>query len=420
MNHQDDDKKNRDELEELNKQYRSAWGISEQRRKEEEILKSIVGWGKRNPDDLEYLFKRAQGKGTDSRFGIASENPLFYLALGEIGNPIAVPWLEKALKSYSKKILSLCIDEMLQALIQIEDDSSFEAISRLLKKPKKTRLTARFLSVIDDVPNPRFLPIIMKIAESGITYRISLILVRMSENYDVPFLEYLNSKNKYVRTVAVEALRISRKEMDSNILLSLESLVAKRNEDILTRSTAAEILQENGVEVPLRFRKRKHQNVSDNIARFVEGLLFPERRNDTWALEEIVNLQYEKDLVRVSLRYSILPFAEIKIWRGCFWDVFKMGFSFSKPFFSGGKYKVIGMVRATNFESKLLEVDYLISNLDRVLVSIVNGIVKSRGESYMATMETINQAIRTGNMLLFKGQQTWEVDKEKIQEQGGC
>ena len=35
-------------------------------------------------------------------------------------------------------------------------------------------------------------------------------------------------------------------------------------------------------------------------------------------------------------------------------------------------------------------------------------------------VQAIHQAIRTGSALLIKGQQTWEVDWDKIEKQGGC
>lgn len=412
----------REELDELNSRYFNLYRAPKEDREaiEAEILEAVIEWGKKNPDDLEFLFELAQGTGAN--FGIAhiDENPLLYLALGRIGNPSAVPLLEKSLKSCSKKGLCLYAKEMFQALLYVDDDSAFNAVSRLLKKPKKTNLTARFLYAIKEVPRPRFLPILKKIAEKGITYQLDLILAEMSMHYQVPLLDYLESKNRHIRRVAVDTLIISKNAVTPEILTSLKKLVNKKNEDILTRSYAADILKGNGIEVPSRFRDRKNRNITSNMERFVKGLLFPEKRTDDWALEEIVDLRYQDDLLRVQLRYAIMPFAETKIWRGCFWDVFKIGFGFSKPLFSGGKYKVVGMTRATNFESKPLEPEYLIKNLDKVLVRIVSEIVESRGEPYKAAMRTINQAIRTGSTLLIKGQQTWEVDLDRIEKQGGC
>ena len=422
MNQQNNSDVSRKELDELSHRYRNLYRVPEEDREtvEAEILEAIIDWGKKNSGDLGYLFQLAQGKGAS--FGVArvDELPLLYIALGKIGNPDVVPLFKELLRSCSRKRICLYANEMFQALISINDSSAVNAISDLLKKPKKSNLTAQFLNAIKEVPSPNFLPILIRIAESGITYQLDLILAKMSVSNRVPFLDYLESKNKHVRWVAVEALRISENAITPEILASLKKIANKKNEDILTRSYAADILKESGMEVPSRFRDRVDRNISNNLERFVEGLIFPEKRSDSWALEEIVDLRYDDDMVRIQLRFSIMPFAEIRIWRGCFWDVFKMGFSFSKPMFSGGRLKVIGMTRATNFESEPFEIEYLTRNLDRILERLVNQIVESRGESYKMTMETINQAIRSGSTLLIKGQQTWEVDWDKIEKQGGC
>lgn len=415
----------RKELDEMNERYRQVAFLSDEERHnlEQEIVKFAVTWGRGNQDDLEYLFALASGATSPHVLGLAAENPLFYEALGRLGDSVVVPLLKKALKSCDKK-RRICfhVKDMFRALILMDDERAFQAVESLLKNPRKSKLTHDFVNALEELPRQRYLPMIISLAKSGLTFKLDFILARMAEQSRIAFAKLLRDKNDKVRYVAANALlRLPDEHLDESTLEILNRIVENRKEDILTRSKAAEILKRIGMEIPSLFRDRPQRNVSSNLQRFVRGILYPNERPDDWALEEIVELRYPDDSARITIRHLIgMPHADIKVWRGCFWDVFHMGFQFSKNLLPRGTYKVVGLTRATRFESKALRPDYIIERLDLILIGIVNEIVSERGEEYTRIINTINTAIAEGRSLMVKGRPTWEVDWDKIREQGGC
>jgi len=415
----------RKELDTLNQRYQETMEIPEKDRKpaEEQIVQRAMDWGRRNPHDLPYLLGLAQGLPKPDTLPHPFENPLFYEALGRLKNPAIVPMLAAAIKSCDRKQVScFYVKQMFRALIMIDDELARSAVGSILKAPKKSRLTFDFVQALMEVPDSSYLPIVVKIAESGFTYQLDAVLALMAKKPSLPFQKLLEHKSEHVRGVAIEALKLLSKEhLDSSILQSLKRIVRDREEDIVLRSQAADLLKSMGMEVPAQFRDHPKTNVTGDIRRFVTGVLHPETRGDDWAMQEIVELKYQEDKARVTLRYSLeILFADVKIWRGCFWDVFHMGFNLSKIAFSRDSYRVVGITRATRFQSEPVSENYLLEHLDETLIRIVNKHVKAQGAEYDKMISTINEAIRDGRSLLIMGKPTWETDEEKLRRQGGC
>jgi hypothetical protein len=131
-------------------------------------------------------------------------------------------------------------------------------------------------------------------------------------------------------------------------------------------------------------------------------------------------MNYKGDQVRVILRSSIgnRIFAEVKIWQGCFWDVFKMSVNIEQK---GVSSKVGGICRAKIFLSNEFDIEYIIDNLDRIVVGLVDGFIKEGGEKYKETINTLNHAIATGSSVIYSGgQEFWELDPDKIAKESGC
>lgn len=416
----------RRELDEINKKYRDSFVHMEEEAKSElgqEIVKLAIVWGEENPDDLEYMLTLAKGV-ERLAFDYSLPNPLFYEALGRIGKPETIPWLKDTIASCIKQRLCFYLEEMFGALLQIDDIESQKAIESLLRKPKRNRLVIAFVNALKENPKPDYIATVVKLAEAGHTYRLDTILVRMVRESEVSLLPLLTNKKRQVKETALMALRIlSHEYYNDDIIHQLKLIVENEREHIFNRYQSAEILKELEIEVPTRFRDRPKSNTSDNLPRLINGILHPEVRDETWADEEIVLVplvRSTEDKIRFDFRFALASlFVDVRIWQGYFWDVFHMGVTFRRKFWPRNKYKIVGLTRATRFESDWFAEDFLQSNLDTILTRILIDHMNARGDVYQRYIRTINKAVREGGELVIRGTPTWELDEEKLMSQGG-
>ncbi len=387
-------------------------------RKQEEIIESAIQWATQYPTKLGFLVDIALGEGGNV-VHYRSPNPLLIRTLGILNSPYVVPRLTAKLEACKKKVC-FHTKEMLSALMMISGEDSFKNIKSLLKKTKNNRLVNGFIKAFEEKPRIEFLPVLLDvIRKTKSSYKLGIILAKLANKAKLPILDLLRDKSNSVRFGTIEALNLLPEDLLTEDVLSRLSEIAFTNrEDILARAYSSDLLQKKGMPFPDRFRKRPSRNVSSNIPRFVEGTLFPEKRPVDWAISESVEIRYEKDLCRVemsSVRGTI--FCDVRKWRGCFWDVFKMGLRFD---FKGKSSKVRGLCRGRRFESDEFDFDYIKKNLDMIVVGFTDDLERLEGERYIQTIKTINRAIATKSALLVRGAPFWEVDWEKIQLQGGC
>jgi hypothetical protein len=151
---------------------------------------------------------------------------------------------------------------------------------------------------------------------------------------------------------------------------------------------------------------RVDNNIHSEIRKLLQGPLDLER------ISIGLDFRYIGDLIRVTLFPSSLRmmFAEVRLWKGPIWDVFNLGLQFQM--LADGECRIYGMCRAIRFDV-VFPFDFIVEQLDRITVKIVEDIVSSQGESYQRTIDAIRDAYLQQTQLLYRGAQTWEVDWQK-------
>lgn len=393
----------------------------EDKEKEDAIVKSAIEWANNNPNGIGFLAKVALGL-HESYWGLSSPNPYLLDALGRVGDASTIDMLEQELEKCREQFC-LYTKDIFKALLAINGARAKKAINSLLFPfifgRRSRKLHFPFIEVLAEEPNPNYLHTLVKIIKKKrITFKADRAIVKMAESDDVPFEQLLKSNSSEVRFVAINALRVLPKHyLTQSIVDTLSSIVKRNNEKVLNKSYAADILKSINIEVPDLFRDRPLINTSDDLSRFVKAVLPPVEMPDDWAEQEIVSLRYKKDIHRVILSSSLGMNARVRIWQGCFWDDFVMGFYFRKDFWPSSKIKVYGICRAMRFETPSVSREYLYGNLDRLLISQAYRIMRHEGSKYMKAVEKSNEMISRGHFPKFR---FWEVDKKKIEKQGGC
>ncbi|GAH07604.1 unnamed protein product, partial [marine sediment metagenome] len=118
--------------------------------------------------------------------------------------------------------------------------------------------------------------------------------------------------------------------------------------------------------------------IEKDVEKRIRKIIFPPpiRSLDDLKTEKL-QIRYHEDNVRVDISPSLGKlFIEIRLWRAPIWDIFKMGLQVFKV--SEKVYSIVGICRGTRFERKI-SLDFLIEQLDRIVVKIVDELIAARG-----------------------------------------
>ena len=406
------------ELLEINSKSRQVWTLSDEERKSEEteIVAAAIAWIGRNPNLVLDMLGLSMG---EVHYGLLryTYSPLLLEALGHSGNTEIIAPIEKRLEKCRRKVCQHS-RYLMKALMLLESPESYQAITKLVRTSifkRRNYLTSAFVDLMDEKPTPELLPILLDITrKTRVRYKVDTVLARLADANAISFEELLEDKSKKIRCIAVDALnRSDERHLNAILLEKLERIVHNKREDILCRSYAADILKKKGIEVPFQFKDRIWENTSADVKRFVRGMLYPDKRPDDWAITEFVKITYRDDMYRVELtcRLGGLTSANIRVWRGQFWDAFVMMFRIEKRFWPRGTYSVAGMCRSIMFRTGGFRVSFLIEHLDRLLITQANRNARYAGNDY-------SKALRRANALFSKGfdpqERFWEYDEDRI------
>jgi hypothetical protein len=360
-------------------------------------------------------------------FSWHTPNPILIEALGHFPNSNLVQLIGNYLKNESKKGRYLLVGkELFIALIMMDIEESVNAIRKLFGNPKKRKhLVYQFVEALAKDPKGDYAEIVIHIiSKIGGLYKEESIIETMAENGDISLFDLIQHKSKKVREVAIRVLnQCSESLITEEVIEAVNSIMNNKRDGIFLRSRAADILKRVGHEVPSRFKDRPIKNISGDMHRFVEGVLNIEKHLDDWAMTEIVETTYNDDRIRLSVKCSFfrLLTADVRIWRGCFWDRFALGSSFVK---TGDKYIIRGICRGKNYETKPYDYEYILDNFGWILIGLTDLFVKDAGSEYARAVKFMNRVVARGNpeeieyyRLLNR---MWEVDWEKLKEEGGC
>lgn len=406
------------ELLKINSKSHQVWTLSDEERKheEKEIVAAALAWIGRNPNLVLDMLGLSMGE-IDYGFLHYTYSPLLLEALGHSGNTEIIAPIEKRLEKCRSKV---CLHSryLMKALMLLETPESYRVITRLVRTSifrRRNYLISAFVDLLDEKPTPELLPILLDITrKTGVRYKVNTVLARLADANAISFEELLEDKSKKIRSIAVDALNLSdERHLNARLLEKLERIVHNRREDFLYRSYTADVLKKKGIEVPFQFRDRILENTSADVKRFVRGMLYPDKRPDDWAMTEFVKITYRDDMYRVELtcRLGGLTSANIRVWRGQFWDAFVMMFRIEKRFWPRGTYSVAGMCRSIMFRTGGFKASFLIEHLDRLLITQANRIARYAGNDYSKTLRKANALFSKG----FDPQvRFWEYDEGRI------
>ena len=357
------------------------WNLPDKDREQEEnaIVDSALTWISTNPSLVLDVLNLSMG-GIPDGYHHHRCSPLLLEALGRSRKNEIISPIEKRLQKCRR---SICLhsEYLMKALMLLETSESYRAIAKLVKTDilrRRNYLISDFIDIMNENLLPGLLPILLDITrKTGIRYKVNFILARLADAGAVSFENLLQDKSSKIRFVAVEALRFSdEKHLNDKLLENLSRITRNKKDDLLCRSYAADILKERGHEVPSQFRDRPWENISSDVERFVRGILYPEERPDDWAMTEILEISYSGGKTRIRMRASPgMIFVEPYLPGKGFWRKFTIGFNLVKAG-RNNEYLIRGIGLAIQFERGPFEEEYLIHNLDRVMIAIADDLLE--------------------------------------------